>query len=97
LQIKINEALEGMKKELETKEEEINKRINEAVLKERKNFNARQKMDLDNLRKQHQKEIDVILEIYMTEMIRIICFRRFIKRLLIQRLIEHGLNHWEKN
>jgi len=49
-----------MKKELQDKEEEMNKRINEAIIKERKNLNARQKMELDNLQKQHQKEIDVI-------------------------------------
>ena len=49
-----------MKKELKEKDEEINKKINEAIIKERKNFNARQKMEIENLRKQHQKEIDVI-------------------------------------
>jgi hypothetical protein len=49
-----------MKKELEAKDEDINKRINEAVVKERKSLSARQKMDLENVRKQHQKEIDVI-------------------------------------
>ncbi len=58
--MKINEALEGIKKELHEKEEEINKKIDEAIMKERKNLNARQKMDIENLRKQHQKEIDVI-------------------------------------
>jgi hypothetical protein len=57
--MKINEALEGIKKELHEKEEEINKKIDEAIMKERKNLNARQKMDIENLRKQHQKEIDV--------------------------------------
>jgi hypothetical protein len=49
-----------MKKELQEKEEEMNKKINEAILKERKNLTERQKMDIENLQKQHQKEIDVI-------------------------------------
>ena len=48
-----------MKKEFQEKEEETNKRINEAVLKERKSLNTRQKMEIENIRKQHQKEIDV--------------------------------------
>jgi molecular chaperone GrpE (heat shock protein) len=48
-----------MKKEFQEKEEETNKKINEAVLKERKNLNTRQKMEIENIRKQHQKEIDV--------------------------------------
>ena len=51
-----------MKKELEAKDDDINKRINEAVVKERKSQSARQKMDLENLRKQHQKEVEVIFK-----------------------------------
>ncbi|CAF3097264.1 unnamed protein product [Rotaria sp. Silwood2] len=60
VQIKIDEALEDIKKEFRQKEEEMNQKINEAVIKERKNLNARQKMEIENLRKQHQKEIDTI-------------------------------------
>ncbi|CAF0979938.1 unnamed protein product [Rotaria sordida] len=60
VQIKINEALEEMKKEFREKEEQMNQKINEAVIKERKNLNARQKMEIENLRKQHQKETDAI-------------------------------------
>ncbi|CAF1132072.1 unnamed protein product [Rotaria sp. Silwood1] len=59
-QIKINEGLEEMKKEFRTKENEMNQKINEAIIKERKNLSARQKMEIENLRKQHQKEIDTI-------------------------------------
>lgn len=33
--------------------------MNDAILKERKNLLARQKIEIDNLRKQHQKEVDV--------------------------------------
>jgi hypothetical protein len=50
-----------MKKELQEKEDETNKKINEALIKERKSLNVRQKMEIENLRKQHQKEIDVII------------------------------------
>lgn len=60
MKIKINETLETMKKELQDKEEEINKKINDAIIKERKSISARQKMETENLKKQHQKEIDVI-------------------------------------
>ena len=48
-----------MKEELPEKKEEINKKINDAVMKERKNMNERQKIEIENIRKQHQKEIDV--------------------------------------
>jgi hypothetical protein len=34
--------------------------MNETILKERKNLTAQQKIDIDNLRKEHHKEIDVI-------------------------------------
>lgn len=59
-QVKMNEILETTKKEMIEKEEEINKRLNEAIAKERKSLNARQRMEMENLRKQHQKEIEVI-------------------------------------
>jgi len=49
-----------MKKELQEKEEEMNRKMNETILKERKNLTAQQKIDIDNLRKEHHKEIDVI-------------------------------------
>lgn len=39
----------------------MNKRINDAIIKERKNLTSRQKMEIENLKKQHQKEVDVIL------------------------------------
>ena len=61
-QAKINEVLETMKKEMIEKEEEVNKRLNEAITKERRSLNARQKMEVENLRKQHQKEIEVRVE-----------------------------------
>ena len=48
-----------MTKEFEEKEEEMKKKLNEAILKERKAFAGRQKMETENLRKQHEKEIDV--------------------------------------
>jgi molecular chaperone GrpE (heat shock protein) len=38
----------------------MKKRINDAIIKERKNLTTRQKMEVENLRKQHQKEIEVI-------------------------------------
>ena len=60
VQVKINEVLEATKKELQEKEEEIHQRINEAIMKERKSVNVRQKMEVENLRKQHQKEIQVM-------------------------------------
>jgi hypothetical protein len=59
IQIKVNEALIAMKKQLPVKEEEINTRINEAIMKERKNLNLRQKMEVEIIRKQHKKEIQV--------------------------------------
>ena len=43
------------------KDEEMNRKLNDAIIKERKNFAARQKIELENLRKQQQKEIDVNL------------------------------------
>lgn len=48
-----------MKKQLQEKEEEMNKKINDIVTKERKNLVARQKMEIDNMRKQNQKELEV--------------------------------------
>jgi len=38
----------------------MKKRINDAIIKERKNLTTRQKMEVENLRKQHQKEIEVM-------------------------------------
>jgi hypothetical protein len=38
----------------------MNKRINEVILKERKSLTAKQKIDIENLQKQHQRELDVI-------------------------------------
>ena len=90
--MKIDEALEGMKKELQEKEEEMNKKINDAILKERKNLNTRQKMDIENLRKQHQKEIDVICQ-SIARNSHMTFFRQFIKLLLIALLIAHVLSH----
>jgi hypothetical protein len=49
-----------MKKELPEKEEEINKKINDALMKERKHINERQKNQIEKIRKQHRKEIAVI-------------------------------------
>jgi hypothetical protein len=57
--MKVNEALLAMKKELPQKEEQINIRINEAIMKERKNLQLRQKIEIENIRKQHRKEIQV--------------------------------------
>ncbi|CAF1315038.1 unnamed protein product [Adineta steineri] len=59
LQSKINEAIEGVKKELKAKEDEMAKKINDAVMKERKSLALKQKMEIENLKKQHQKEIDI--------------------------------------
>ena len=36
-----------MKKQFHEKEEELNKKMNDAIIKERKNLNARQKMEID--------------------------------------------------
>lgn len=58
-QKKLEEKLESMRKEFEKKEEELNAKFNENILKERKNLLAKQKMEIENLRKQHQKEVDV--------------------------------------
>ncbi|UJR13297.1 hypothetical protein I4U23_000315 [Adineta vaga] len=60
LQTKINEAIEGLKKELKVKDDEMSKRINDAIIKERKNLTTRQKMEIENLKKQHKKEVDTI-------------------------------------
>ncbi|CAF2218958.1 unnamed protein product [Rotaria magnacalcarata] len=60
LQSKIDESLGEMKKELRKKEEEMNAKINDTIVKERKSIGARQKMEIENIRKQHQKEIDTI-------------------------------------
>ncbi|CAF1156877.1 unnamed protein product [Adineta ricciae] len=64
LQTKINEAIEGLKKELKSKDEQMNKRINDAIMKERKNFTSRQKMEIENLKKQHKKEVDAIQQTF---------------------------------
>jgi hypothetical protein len=83
-----------MKKELQAKEEEMNKKINDAIIKERKNLSARQKMDIENLRKQQQKEIDVIIHQFIQKLSNLFfILRQFIKLLLIQLLIDHVLNH----
>jgi len=82
-----------MKKELQAKEEEMNKKINDAIIKERKNLIARQKMDIENLRKQQQKEIDVIHQFIQKLSNLFFILRQFIKLLLIQLLIDHVLNH----
>jgi F0F1-type ATP synthase assembly protein I len=87
LQIKINEALEPMKQE---KEEEIKKRINDALIKERKQLNDRQKIEIENIRKQYQKEAAVnitILGIYF--MLKLSFCRLFKNLFLIQLLIEN--------
>ncbi|CAF4318846.1 unnamed protein product, partial [Adineta steineri] len=47
------------KKELKAKEDEMAKKINDAVMKERKSLALKQKMEIENLKKQHQKEIDI--------------------------------------
>jgi hypothetical protein len=48
-----------MKEELSVKDEQLNKKINDALMKERKHINVRQKIEIENIRKQHKKEIDV--------------------------------------
>ena len=55
----MDEALAVIQRELPKKEEETNTKINEAIMKERKTMNRRQRTEIENLRKQHQKEIEV--------------------------------------
>lgn len=81
-----------MKKELQLKDEEMKKRVNDAVIKERKNLTTRQKMEIENLRKQHQKEIDVIKN-FIPKIFINPFFRQFKKLLQIQLMIDHVLNH----
>jgi len=75
----------------------MKKRINDAIIKERKNLTTRQKMEVENLRKQHQKEIEVmknfILKIFIKYLSLFFFVRHFRKRFQIQLLIEHVLNH----
>ena len=59
LQTNIDQALENMRKEFRDKEEGMKKKFNESIAKERKHLSGRQTMELDQLRKQHEKEIDV--------------------------------------
>ncbi|CAF4459301.1 unnamed protein product [Rotaria sp. Silwood2] len=58
LQIKLAEVLRTMKKELPNKEEEIEKRIHEAIINERKNISLRQQKEIEKIQKQHKKEIE---------------------------------------
>lgn len=72
------------------KEEEIKKRINDALIKERKQLNDRQKIEIENIRKQYQKEAAVnitILGIYF--MLKLSFCRQFKNLFLIQLLIEN--------
>ncbi len=72
------------------KEEEIKKRINDALIKERKQLNDRQKIEIENIRKQYQKEAAVnitILGIYF--MLKLSFCRLFKNLFLIQLLIEN--------
>jgi len=75
----------------------MKKRINDAIIKERKNLTTRQKMEVENLRKQHQKEIEVmknfILKIFIKYLSLLFFVRHFRKRFQILLLIEHVLNH----
>ncbi len=87
MQIKINEALEAMKQE---KEEEIKKRINDALIKERKHLNDKQKIEIENIRKQYQKETVVNITILgMYFMLKLSFCRLFKNLFLIQLLIEN--------
>ncbi|CAF1031729.1 unnamed protein product [Rotaria sordida] len=60
LQIRLSEVLRTMKKEVPKKEEEINRRIHEAIMNERKNIILRQQKETEKIRKQHQKEVTTL-------------------------------------
>ena len=55
----IDQALENMKKEFKHKEEDTKRKFNDSIAKERKHLGGRQAMEMDQLRKQHETEIDV--------------------------------------
>lgn len=60
---KVQEERDKIRKEFEIKEEEMNNKISESILRERKTLVGKQKLEIENLRKQHEKEIDVIFSI----------------------------------
>ncbi|CAF1428043.1 unnamed protein product [Rotaria magnacalcarata] len=60
LQVKLSEALLAMKNERPKKEEDINKRINEAIFNERKNIHLRHLEEIEKIQKQHQNEIETL-------------------------------------
>lgn len=58
--MKINESLATMReKPSERDEQEINRRIDDALMKERKLINEKQKTEIENIRKHYQNEITV--------------------------------------
>lgn len=48
-----------MKQKIPETEEAINKKINDAVMKERKHMNDRQKIEIEKIKRQYEKEINV--------------------------------------
>ncbi|CAF3749536.1 unnamed protein product [Rotaria socialis] len=60
LQVKLSEALLAMKNERPKKEEDINKRINEAIFNERNNIHLRHSKEIEKIQKQHQNEIETL-------------------------------------
>ena len=93
LQRRISEHVQKIRKESEEKEEEMKRKVNDSILKERKNLLAKHKMDLENVRKQHQQEIDVF---FILNRIRCLfdplLFRRFTRILPTRPSIEHEWN-----
>ena len=55
----MEEASDKFRKALEDKEAEMKSKLNDAIAKEKKILIAKQKMEIENLRQQHEKEIEV--------------------------------------
>ncbi|CAF0839896.1 unnamed protein product [Didymodactylos carnosus] len=60
IHLKSEELMKKMRDQMNIKEEQLNRKINDQIMKERKNIAARQKMEIENIRKQHQKEVETI-------------------------------------
>ncbi|CAF0989208.1 unnamed protein product [Rotaria sp. Silwood1] len=60
LPMKLPEVLRTMKKEQPKKKEDIDRKIHEAVMNERKNISFRQQNEIEEIQKQHKKEIETL-------------------------------------
>ena len=82
---------------LQNKEVEFQKRINDALDNQRKLMNEKQEIEIENIRKQCQNEIDVSSIRKLFSLLKFIVCRSFENLWKMQLSIKNNKNYWGKN